>query len=38
MATLRLLDAELLSLKQGRASLEDFFLQQMALRGIRSSS
>ena len=38
LATLRLLDADLLSLKQGRASLEDFFMQQMELRGIRSSS
>jgi ABC-2 type transport system ATP-binding protein len=38
MATLRLLDAELLSLKQGRASLEEFFMDQMELRGIRSSS
>ncbi len=38
MATLRLLDAELISLKQGRASLEEFFMEQMELRGIRSSS
>jgi ABC-2 type transport system ATP-binding protein len=38
MATLQLLDAELISLKQGRASLEEFFMEQMELRGIRSSS
>jgi ABC-2 type transport system ATP-binding protein len=38
MATLRLIDAELISLKQGRASLEEFFMEQMELRGIRSSS
>ncbi|WP_310427350.1 ABC transporter ATP-binding protein [Chamaesiphon sp. VAR_48_metabat_135_sub] len=38
MATLQLLDAELLSLRQGRASLEEFFMEQMELRGIRSSS
>jgi ABC-2 type transport system ATP-binding protein len=38
MATLRLLDAELISLQQGRASLEEFFMEQMELRGIRSSS
>jgi ABC-2 type transport system ATP-binding protein len=38
MATLRLLEAELISLKQGRASLEEFFMEQMELRGIRSSS
>ncbi len=38
MATLRLLGAELLSLKQGHASLEEFFMEQMELRGIRSSS
>jgi ABC-2 type transport system ATP-binding protein len=38
MATLQLLDAELISLKQGRASLEEFFMEQMDLRGIRSSS
>lgn len=38
MATLRLLNAELISLKQGRASLEEFFMEQMELRGIRSSS
>jgi ABC-2 type transport system ATP-binding protein len=37
MGTLRLLDAELISLKQGRASLEEFFMAQMELRGIRSS-
>jgi ABC-2 type transport system ATP-binding protein len=38
MATLRLMDAELISLQQGRASLEEFFMEQMELRGIRSSS
>jgi ABC-2 type transport system ATP-binding protein len=38
LATLRLLPAELISLKQGRASLEKFFMAQMELRGIRSSS
>lgn len=38
MATLRLLDAELISLQQGSASLEEFFMEQMELRGIRSSS
>jgi ABC-2 type transport system ATP-binding protein len=38
MATLRLLDAELISLKEGRASLEEFFMEQMELRGIQSSS
>jgi ABC-2 type transport system ATP-binding protein len=38
IATLRLLDAELISLQQGRASLEEFFMEQMELRGIRSSS
>ena len=38
MGTLRLLNAELISLRQGRASLEDFFMEQMELRGIRSSS
>lgn len=38
MATLRLIDAELLSLKQGRATLEEYFMEQMEMRGIRSSS
>jgi ABC-2 type transport system ATP-binding protein len=38
MATLQLINAELISLKQGRASLEEFFMEQMELRGIRSSS
>jgi ABC-2 type transport system ATP-binding protein len=38
MGTLNLMGAELLSLKQGRASLEDFFMEQMELRGIRSST
>jgi ABC-2 type transport system ATP-binding protein len=38
IATLKLLDAELISLRQGRPSLEEFFMQQMELRGIRSSS
>ena len=38
MGTLNLMGAELLSLKQGRASLEEFFMEQMDLRGIRSST
>jgi ABC-2 type transport system ATP-binding protein len=38
MGTLNLMGAELLSLQQGRASLEDFFMEQMELRGIRSST
>jgi ABC-2 type transport system ATP-binding protein len=38
MATLRLLNSELISLKQGHASLEEFFMEQMELRGISSSS
>jgi ABC-2 type transport system ATP-binding protein len=38
MASLRLVGAELLSLKQGRATLEDYFMEQMEMRGIRSSS
>lgn len=38
IGTLRLMGAELLSIKQGRASLEEFFMEQMELRGIRSSS
>jgi ABC-2 type transport system ATP-binding protein len=38
MATLRLMNAELISLQQGRASLEEFFMEQMDIRGIRSSS
>jgi ABC-2 type transport system ATP-binding protein len=38
LATLRLLNAELISLQQGRASLEEFFMEQMELRGIQSSS
>jgi ABC-2 type transport system ATP-binding protein len=38
IATLQLMDAELISLNQGRASLEEFFMEQMELRGIRSSS
>ncbi len=38
IATLRLMNAELISLQQGRASLEEFFMEQMELRGIRSSS
>jgi ABC-2 type transport system ATP-binding protein len=36
--TLRLMNAELVSLKQIRASLEEFFMEQMELRGISSSS
>jgi ABC-2 type transport system ATP-binding protein len=38
IATLRLLEAELISLNRGRVSLEEFFMEQMELRGIRSSS
>ncbi len=38
MASLRLLDAELISLKQSCASLEEFFMEQMELRGIVGSS
>ncbi len=38
LATLRLMAAELISLKQGRASLEEFFMEQMEIRGIRSST
>jgi ABC-2 type transport system ATP-binding protein len=38
IGTLRLMDAELISLNRGRASLEDFFMEQMELRGIRSST
>jgi ABC-2 type transport system ATP-binding protein len=38
MGTLNLMGAELLSLKQGRASLEEFFMEQMEIRGIRSSN
>jgi ABC-2 type transport system ATP-binding protein len=38
MSTLNLMGAELLSLKQGRASLEEFFMEQMEIRGIRSSN
>jgi ABC-2 type transport system ATP-binding protein len=38
MSTLNLMGAELLSLKQGRASLEEFFMEQMEIRGIRSST
>ncbi len=38
MGTLKLINAELISLKQGRASLEEFFMEQMELRGIRSSN
>jgi ABC-2 type transport system ATP-binding protein len=38
IATLKLLEAELISLRQGRPSLEEFFMGQMELRGIRSSS
>ncbi len=38
LATLRLLTAELISLQQGRPSLEQFFMEQMELRGIRSST
>ena len=38
LSTLRLLEAELISLKQGRASLEEFFMEQMEIRGIRSST
>jgi ABC-2 type transport system ATP-binding protein len=38
MGTLRLMDAELISLNRGRASLEEFFMEQMESRGIRSST
>ena len=38
MGTLKLMNAELLSLKQGRTSLEEFFMEQMEIRGIRSST
>ncbi len=38
MGTLKLMNAELLSLKQGRASLEEFFMEQMEIREIRSST
>ncbi len=38
IGTLNLMGAELLSLKQGHASLEEFFMEQMEIRGIRSST
>jgi ABC-2 type transport system ATP-binding protein len=38
MGSLRLMNAELISLDRGRASLEEFFMEQMELRGIRSST
>jgi ABC-2 type transport system ATP-binding protein len=38
LATLRLMDAELIELKQARLSLEDYFMQQMAARGISTST
>lgn len=38
IATLSLMNAKLISFYQERASLEDFFMQQMDLRGIRSSN
>lgn len=38
LGALRAMEAELISLDRGRASLEEFFMQQMELRGIRSSS
>jgi ABC-2 type transport system ATP-binding protein len=38
MGSLRLMNAELISLNRGRASLEEFFMEQMELRGIRSST
>jgi ABC-2 type transport system ATP-binding protein len=37
MSTLKLIGAELRSLKQTSVSLEEFFMEQMELRGIRSS-
>jgi ABC-2 type transport system ATP-binding protein len=38
LATLRLMGAELMELKQARLSLEDYFMQQMAHRGIVTST
>jgi ABC-2 type transport system ATP-binding protein len=38
LATLRLMEAELIELKQARLSLEDYFMQQMATRGISTST
>jgi ABC-2 type transport system ATP-binding protein len=38
LATLRLMEAELIEIRQGRMSLEDYFMQQMSLRGINSST
>jgi ABC-2 type transport system ATP-binding protein len=38
LATMRLMDAELIEIKQARLSLEDFFMQQMAARGILTST
>jgi ABC-2 type transport system ATP-binding protein len=38
LATMRLMDAELIEIKQARLSLEDFFMQQMAARGIHTST
>jgi ABC-2 type transport system ATP-binding protein len=36
-STLRLIGGELLSLKQARMSLEEFFMEQMEIRGIHTS-
>ncbi len=38
LATLRLMDAQLISMQLLRASLEEFFMQQLQQRGIRSNS
>lgn len=38
LATLRLMGAELIEIKQARLSLEDYFMQQMAARGISTST
>jgi ABC-2 type transport system ATP-binding protein len=38
LATMRLMEAELIEIRQGKMSLEDFFMQQMSIRGINSST
>ena len=38
LATMRLMEAELIEIRQGKMSLEDFFMQQMNIRGINSST
>jgi ABC-2 type transport system ATP-binding protein len=38
LATLRLMEAELIEIRQGRMSLEDYFMQQMNVLGIHSST